>query len=448
MRPEERVLPLLRPTRMQLVLLDRLYRLVKSAVEPCLGSRGINARASIQGSFAKGTLLSDKWEIDVFVEIHGVDREWLRRNAEQALRSCFARRAPAIAKYSQHPYLTVSVMGLEADVVPIARSGDKIIGLGVERTPLHTRYVLEKLSPEGKDEVRLLKSFFKGVGIYGAETRVRGFSGYMAELLVITYGSFRGVLRAAAGWEPPVYIDPEGVGDEDALRRKYRDAPIIVVDPVDPGRNAAGAVSMESLSKFILASRLYLERPHEWFFHVAQPNRPLGGTLRAGLLRLECRGSLGRHPPDAIWGILTRSAKLLARELAGKGFLPLIYEAWTDESTEAHILVALESCRLPEGESLSGPQVLSSTERITRFAVKRLREGGAVWPSGEKLVGQRPRSAVYRSAASTALLWLSSSGSEPLRRLGLDCTVRCEACTRKERICSPTPPWIAYLSEA
>ena len=448
MSPEDRVLPLLRPTKTQLALLERLYSLVKTAIEPCLSARGLRAEATVQGSFAKGTLLSDKWEIDVFVEIHGVDRDWLRSQSEEVLRSCLARRVPVIAKYSQHPYLTVSVMGLEADVVPIARSGGRIVGLGVERTPLHTKYVLEKLSPEGRDEVRLLKSFLKGIGVYGAETRIRGFSGYMAELLVITYGSFRNVLRAASGWKPPVFIDPEGIGDEESLRKKYRDSPLIVVDPVDPERNAAGAVSMESLAKFILASRLYLKKPHEWFFHVAQPSEPQGGTLRADLLSLECRGPLEGHPPDAVWGILSRSARLLVKELAMRGFHPLTYDVRTDESSEASILVALESCRLPDGESLRGPLLLSSIDRIARFAVKRLREGGAVWPSGETLMGHRPRSAIYRSAASTALLWLSSSGSRPLRGLGLECTVRCEECTRRERICSPTPPWIAYLLEA
>jgi tRNA nucleotidyltransferase (CCA-adding enzyme) len=36
----------------------------------------------------------------------------------------------------------------------------------------------------------------KGTGVYGAEAKVEGFSGYLTELLVINYGSFPKALEA------------------------------------------------------------------------------------------------------------------------------------------------------------------------------------------------------------------------------------------------------------
>ncbi len=37
--------------------------------------------------------------------------------------------------------------------------------------------------------------------------------------------------------------------------------PLIVVDPVDPHRNVAAALSLQTLSEFVVASRNYLEKP-------------------------------------------------------------------------------------------------------------------------------------------------------------------------------------------
>ena len=62
-------------------------------------------------------------------------------------------------------------------------------------------------------DVLLLKQFLKGVGVYGSELKVGGLSGYLSELLVIRYGSFPKVLRAAKSWRPGEFIDLEGRGN-------------------------------------------------------------------------------------------------------------------------------------------------------------------------------------------------------------------------------------------
>jgi tRNA nucleotidyltransferase (CCA-adding enzyme) len=114
--------------------------------------------------------------------------------------------------------MTLVMSGLEADIVPSTEVGDPSKSgekLSVERTPLHTRYVKSRLSECMKDDVRLLKSFFKSIGVYGAESHVGGFSGYVCELLVIRYGSFRKVLEAISRWGPGVYVDVEGKEDRE-----------------------------------------------------------------------------------------------------------------------------------------------------------------------------------------------------------------------------------------
>ncbi len=389
---EERVLDRLRPKRLQLMMLERVYRLVKGRLERCLKARGLEAVVEVQGSYAKGTILSDTWEIDVFVLFKGVSDEWVTGNAEALLGSCLSG-LPIVSRYAQHPYVTVSLMGVEADVVPgVWTERPRPRGMGVERTPFHTRYVKSRLNPCLADDVRLLKSFLKGIGAYGAETHVGGFSGYLAELLVIALGGFRGVLEAASHWRPPVYIDPSGSGDRGLLEKRYGGSPMIVVDPVDPARNAAAAVRIDKLASLVLASRLYLAEPAEHFFHVT-PRGPARGYKPdpARLAVLLYTGRLHEHPPEAVWGRAMRAARLLASRLEEAGFTVARHWFYTDESSYAVAVVEVLEAELPGLQLALGPEAWLSP-RAERFAWKRSLEGMPAWigPDG-RLAGLRPR---------------------------------------------------------
>ncbi|MCE4621102.1 MAG: CCA tRNA nucleotidyltransferase [Desulfurococcales archaeon] len=391
---EESILEKLRPTGMQLVLLGRFYSLIRRSVSECLKYQNLEALVEAQGSYAKGTLLSDKWELDVFVLFKGVDRDWILRNSREVLEDCVGGRIPYTTRYAQHPYLTLHYMGLEADLVPAIYAEKPGTGLGVERTPFHTRYVRRKLSerPWLADDVRLLKSFLKGIGAYGAEASIGGFSGYLAELLVIHYGGFRKVLEAAANWRPPIYIDLEGEGDPGFLKSKYRDSPLIVVDPVDPERNAAAAVTLEKLAIFIVASRIYLKRPCPMFFHVESRSVELSITDTNRVLVVELSGDYFDLPRDALLGRLRRLESFIADSLREHGFPVIRSDYSTDEATRAAVFVELESTRLPPVQATEGPPAWASWDRIERFIKKRLKEGGWAWIGAEgSLVGLRPR---------------------------------------------------------
>ncbi|GAB6147908.1 CCA tRNA nucleotidyltransferase [Stetteria hydrogenophila] len=393
---EEQVLKAIRPSRFQVRLLNRFYELVKSKLEACIEASGFKALIEAQGSFAKNTLLSDKWEVDVFILFEGVSDEWIHNESLKLVTRCLSG-LPVIRRYAQHPYVTVVMNGLEADVVPTIRlEKPRPHAMGVERTPFHTRYVKSKLTPCLADEVRLLKSFLKGIGAYGAETHVGGFSGYLAELLVIKYGSFRGVLRAAARWNPEkrVYIDVEGVGDREYLEEKYKDSVVIVVDPVDPGRNAAAAVRLDKLALFILAARLYLEKPRKEFFHVYSGEQRGALKYRVDPSRLGVvlyKGALYSHPPESVWGRLYRSARLLAGELERMGFKVGRYWFHTDESSYGVIVVEVEEAELPPLEASRGPPAWTP-RRSERFILKRLGEGMPVWVRDDgTLAAWKPR---------------------------------------------------------
>jgi len=130
----------------------------------------------------------------------------------------------------------------------------------VDRTPFHTEYVKANLPDENRDCVRLLKQFMKGIGTYGAEAKIEGFSGYLCELLVLKFGGFKEVLEKASGWKEGEYLAM------DKHEKINFGQPLVFIDPVDPQRNVASAVSRNSFARFIHASREYLAKPHIEFF--------------------------------------------------------------------------------------------------------------------------------------------------------------------------------------
>src|SRR5438552_17227255 len=103
----------------------------------------------------------------------------------------------------------------------------------VDRTPLHVDYVLGHVKQGQQNDVRLLKAWAEGIGVYGAEATVLGFSGYLCELLILKYASFRGVLDSSLSWRPGTVIVLEGPP------ARTSPEPLIVVDAAARIRNAA-----------------------------------------------------------------------------------------------------------------------------------------------------------------------------------------------------------------
>ncbi len=406
-RLEEEVLEGLRPSKAQLLLISKFYSLIEGKLKACLRDRGLTAKIEVEGSYAKGTMLSDKWEIDVFVLIRGVDDRWIMEEAEDLLRECL-KPLPLTAKYSQHPYVTIHLLGLEADVVPaLWLDKPRPKGMGVERTPFHRMYVSSRLDECLADDVRLLKSFLKGIGVYGAETWTGGFSGYLAELLIIWSGGFRRVIEEISGWKPGIYIDPEGVGDRERLYNKYRGSPIIVVDPVDPERNAAAAVTLKSLAIAVTAAKLYREKPSKSFFHLY---RPRGSPVTEGLEVVigECKGSYWQMPPQDVEGRLKRLESSLRNYLSMEGFRVVKVGSTWDGWSRIALYVALESIKQPSLEVVRGPPAWINSGDLIRFISKRRERGEQVWIGDDgSLYGLKYRK--YTSAIDAVKAWINKS---------------------------------------
>ena len=257
MSVEAKVLARIRPSAEEEARIRKVVRELLDRLTNILKEKGWEAKPFLAGSVAKGTHLTGP-EIDIFVAF---PPDLPRKDLESrglALGEILERRTHL---YAEHPYTRGWYDGSEVEIVPCYRITDATQRMSaVDRTPLHVDYVLGRMKDEQADEIRLLKAWAEGIGVYGAEAKVLGFSGYLCELLVLRYGTFRGVLESSLGWKKGDVIEL------DRTAGRVFTEPLVVVDPVDPNRNVASAVSVEQMATFVHAAREYLRQANERFF--------------------------------------------------------------------------------------------------------------------------------------------------------------------------------------
>ena len=354
--------------------IERVLRKISSRIKREAKNRKLQVRVEVEGSIAKDTWVAADRDVDVFIIFpHGTSKEVVK---EEGLKLAKAGAGGLWRLgYAEHPYVEVEIDGCTLDIVPSVeiRDGDRPI-TSVDRTPLHTHFLLDKLSPKMKKDVRVLKQFMKGIEIYGAELKVGGFSGYLCELLVLNYGSFEGAVRAAAEWRDRTVIDymhhyKEGEGG------KVFDAPLVIVDPVDRRRNAAAAVTHQSYSTFIAASRWFLRRPAMNFFfpkpEVAGFSEILKTIRERGTAVAAITVGCPNLPSDILWGEIHKSLMRTVGMLEENGFRVNDYTAWSNEKESVVFLIEVDGRGLRAGRIHMGPKV-SFVDEAERFVNKYL----------------------------------------------------------------------------
>ncbi len=377
------VLRSIKPDQQETERLAHFVEFITKKVEEIAERLSIELEVMLVGSAARGTWIRGEHDLDLFLafdpsetraelELNGIEigRAVVNEDYSDEEFHCVSYEK----EYAEHPYIRATFEDregsrYEVDIVPcFAVSDPTKIESAVDRTPFHTRYVLSKIRGL-EDEVRLLKQFMKGMGVYGSELRRQGFSGYLTELLVIRYGSFLDVIKAAAtSWKKGTRIDIESHG-------RYRgDDPLVVIDPVDPMRNVAAALSLDNLSRFIDGATRFLERPGIEFFFPPPPEEIDEDELREVINE---RGTrllfiVFDRPPvvdDILFPQLRRSAQAVVDLLHREGFRMYRGAATWADSEHAVILLELEVSRLPGIKKHTGPPVWSR-KHASRFRHK------------------------------------------------------------------------------
>lgn len=386
----------LEPSLEEKARLEREASRVRDALWRALERAGRRAQVSsieLQGSFARDTWLPGDVDIDIFLLFNReVGLEALQETTRIASELAAKELGASLdVRYASHPYYVLKLEGLEVEVVPAYKTSSPAELISpVDRTPHHTAFIRAALSknPQLKADIRLFKKLLKNIGVYGAETWVGGFSGFLAEILVVHYGGLVPLLRAAAGWKPGRTFIPEGAGAE-----KFRGAPLVVLDPVDPGRNAAAAVSQEAMLKLIAVARLATLREETLCCFIDPPELATDGALlqrvseHRSFLFVSAEAPPGM-PLDAAKGKLVRALRKLRQALEREGFT--VYRQKFIEIADNHLLaLELENRVLPVFKKHHGPPVWSPNS--ISFLEKWVSRGSGPFIEGYRWAVVAPR---------------------------------------------------------
>lgn len=336
-------------------------QLVKQQAEKFSEVTGVE----IGGSYAKGTWLSGEVDLDIFVKLRKDVDEKTFESIGKTIGFDSLKKFKPYVRYSEHPYVEAEIEHTRVNVVPCYDVEPGNWKSAADRSSFHTKFILQSFDQLKKDEVRLLKKFLIGVGIYGAEIAKEGFGGYVAEVLVHHYGSFLGVLQAASS-----FVQHQVIGNP----AKKFDTPLIIIDPIDSNRNLGTAISAESVGKFILASRAFLKKPSLLFFK-PKPRKLNRRNLENIVI---IRFNYKKRSPDIIWGQIKRAATAVAGQLELGGFEVLRKSSVTDEKTEAALLFLLRSPNIEKNMIRKGPNVFMRRES-ENYIAKNAKKSQIMW---------------------------------------------------------------------
>jgi len=378
------VLERIKPKPEEYELVYSVYEAIKEKMEKGFEEIGVEAEASLEGSVSHDTWLSGDRDLDIFILFpKHIDVETIRTRLFNRIVELSRELGEVELRYAEHPYVRLRVGEVYADIVP-AYKLDSVeeIRFAVDRTPFHTKYVKSRLSQELRDHVRLLKKFMKSIGVYGAEIKTRGFSGYVVELLIIKYGGFYEALENISMWKLPIAVNTIDEGEEfdkilKKLKKKYPDSIIYIPDPVDPYRNTTANVSPKCLTTLVIASNCYLRKPSTQYFFpettqlsVSELIDVINGRCIV-YIKLESGEDL---PPDTIWGEAWRICDRLVKLLNVNDYNVIDYSVWSDEKKKVSIAVEVEECFKKPYRKYVGPD-LSSWNRLYDFMMKHVKRG-------------------------------------------------------------------------
>lgn len=317
------------------------------------------------GSYAKGTWLAKDADIDIFVRFKKSTKEDKFEKLSKKIGFDSLRKYSPYVRYSEHPYVEAKIKNTKINVVPFY---DVKLGewkSAADRSTFHTKFMQKSLTLKMKNNVRILKTFLKSNGIYGAEIAKQGFSGYVSEVLVLHYGSFENIVNSISEIK-----ESQVVGK---TSKKF-ETPIAIIDPIDNNRNLAAAISNENIGKFILICRAFKNKSTLNFFK----NKKLQISKKYWENLLVIKFNFKIRSPDIIWGQIKRATSSLSTQLELGGFHVLRSNSYTDQKKSAWLFFFLESPKINQIYSKNGPDFFRE-DNSKSFISKNLKNTELMW---------------------------------------------------------------------
>jgi len=258
---------------------------VEKGIRKNLKSKKINADVFVGGSFAKKTLIKkEEYDIDIFLRF---DKKHKSKNisnlTESVLKNLKLSKKFKLSKiHGSRDYFKLQIdKNLVFEIIPVLKiknlkEAENITDLSYS----HVRYINKKVkSQKILNDIKIAKAFCYANNCYGAESYVKGFSGYGLELLIYKYGGFEKFLKAMTkvNSKKKEIIDIEKHHKSKNtilldLNASKLQSPIILIDPTYKQRNALAGLGEETFEKFQATAKAFLRKPSLNFFEIQKLN--------------------------------------------------------------------------------------------------------------------------------------------------------------------------------
>lgn len=286
------------PTNQELNLINKIVQNLKHLLKNKAEELNLNyTLIESQGSTGiKQTQLKGDFDIDLFIGLdynlykpkyEGLSKNKLKKESKKDfLKLCKEWIIKSLTLeefkdprllYAEHPYVTVDYVvdniKIKIDIVLYFDLDKKFIEkngpiTAVDRSPWHGRFIKEKLTTEQKNDVRLLKQFFKANHCYGDTSAVGkiGFIGYSAELLIYYFENIQNLFKNFHTLKKKSLDYYKRSNDELSKIKHFQNDYLIIIDPIDKNRNVASAISGRAYKYCNEKVKQFLKKPSKKFF--------------------------------------------------------------------------------------------------------------------------------------------------------------------------------------
>jgi tRNA nucleotidyltransferase (CCA-adding enzyme) len=316
-----------------------------------------DAKAILGGSGAKGTFLKT-FDADIFVKFN-YNKFKDKSDKLSDILGEFLKKSFKIKRlHGSRDYFQLRQQKFTFEIIPIlnikkAEQSKNITDV----SPLHSDFVLKYKNLI--DDMRLTKQFFKSAKVYGAESYIHGFSGYVCELLVIYYGSFIKCIRALSRIKEKTVIDIKNYYRNKnvflEINRSKLTSPLIVIDPTQKDRNAAAALDKEKFNMIKNRAKKFLKNPSKEFFKIKiLTEQEIRKKFRKKNLIVLKTAPLSKKE-DVAGAKMLKAFHFIKKQLIYYGFKMIESDMLWHVKNSALFYYALENDKLPKTMELSGP---------------------------------------------------------------------------------------------
>ena len=317
-----------------------------------------NIKAILGGSGAKGTWLK-AFDADIFVLFKYNKFKDKSDKLSDILEKILKKKFKKIIRlHGSRDYFQINQNYFTFEIIPILKIQKSEQAKNItDVSPLHSNWV--KKHKKVVNEMKLTKQFCQAQNVYGAESYIRGFSGYICEILAVYYGSFLNLIKSAAKWQDKVVIDAEkyykGKDVFKLVNISKLASPLIVIDPVQKDRNAAAALNNEKFEAFKKAAKEFLRNPSKESFIKKDLKDLFLKEKTKGNKLIIIKAAPLRGKVDVAGGKLLKIYELLKEEIQKHDF-KIIKTGWEwDKKNDAFMYFLFSRKPLPKTIQLKGP---------------------------------------------------------------------------------------------